>query len=100
MFALRLATFIGTLSARRRGAVNGHSIAAAALPAIGLRGALGDRPLHDTALPHQGGREAAHRHPYAPADACIGRRPAADDVGRVPAPLQDLGLLVELVAVV
>ena len=80
--------------------MDGDRVAAAALPAIGLGVALGDRPFDDAALPHQGRREAADRHPHSPANALVGRRPAAGDVGRVPAPLQDLGVLVELVAVV
>src|SRR5215470_8992984 len=99
MFALSLATVTTApsparcLSARRRRGVDAHRITAAALPAVGLRGAPGDGPFDDAALPHHLGRETADRRPHPPADALIGRRPAGSDVRGVPAPLQDLGVL-------
>src|SRR5262245_8675190 len=86
-------------SGHRRGD-QGHRSATFALPAIIPRGTPTHRPFDDAALAHEGGRKAAHRHPDAATHSRVYRRHAGADVGGIPAPLQDLGLVVELVGAV
>src|SRR5215213_235460 len=82
-------------------------LAAGALPAIALGRAALHCPLDDAVLAHERRRKAADRSPPSAAPspaptavARVERRRTGVDVRGVPAPLQDLGAVLELVAVV